>query len=509
MLSILLLSALSLSLGAYSLPQPTPTAPPIVRVAPALHARATTTVWSSVGCYSDAGSHALTATSLNYAGTDVEYCENWCQTRGFSLAGVRNGNQCACDNAIRNGNGVAAASACSLPCAGDSSETCGGGHYLNVYSARAIASTTTTTTATTTAAPSGSWSSAGCYSDAGSHALTATSLNYGGTDVEYCENWCQMRGFSIAGVRNGNQCACDNAIRNGNGPAAASACSLTCAGDSSEICGGGHYVNVYSFKTGTATTPTSTTMTTTSAPTTTAAPTGASTWSSVGCYTDGASHALTATSVNYGATDVEYCESWCQTRGYSVAGVKNGDQCFCDNAIRNNNAPAPTSSCTLACAGNNNEICGGGHFLNIYQYVATGATSTTTTTSASPSSTGWANLGCRVDSDSRALTGPMQQVSTNTVESCEQFCSSQGYIYAGVEYGSQCFCGNTLANGAGGTTASSDCNMACAGNSAETCGGSYRLNLYSHIGATASATSTTMTSTSSAATSTSSGSSTT
>lgn len=47
-------------------------------------------------------------------------------------------------------------------------------------------------------------------------------------------------------------------------------------------------------------------------------------------------------------------------------------------------------------------------------------------------------------------------------------------------------CGNSLQNGGApapdGTTG---CNMACAGNSAETCGGSNRLDLYSHSGSSA------------------------
>ncbi|KAJ3774555.1 hypothetical protein EV361DRAFT_922716 [Lentinula raphanica] len=42
------------------------------------------------------------------------------------------------------------------------------------------------------------------------------------------------------------------------------------------------------------------------------------------------------------------------------------------------------------------------------------------------------------------------------------------------------FCGNTVTNnGATGTVVdSSNCNYKCAGNSAETCGGSWYLNLY-------------------------------
>jgi hypothetical protein len=55
-----------------------------------------------------------------------------------------------------------------------------------------------------------------------------------------------------------------------------------------------------------------------------------------------------------------------------------------------------------------------------------------------------------------------------TVESCIAFCAPD-YIYAGVEYASQCYCDNEIENGATNATLS-DCNMACAGNANETCG---------------------------------------
>jgi len=48
-----------------------------------------------------------------------------------------------------------------------------------------------------------------------------------------------------------------------------------------------------------------------------------------------------------------------------------------------------------------------------------------------------------------------------------------------VEFGNQCFCGDFLNPAAKSTqVADSDCNMPCAGNSSQTCGGSDRMNLY-------------------------------
>ena len=49
----------------------------------------------------------------------------------------------------------------------------------------------------------------------------------------------------------------------------------------------------------------------------------------------------------------------------------------------------------------------------------------------------------------------------------------------GVEYGSQCYCGNTL----GGAAADeADCNMPCAADSTEKCGGPVRMSVYAVAG---------------------------
>ena len=58
------------------------------------------------------------------------------------------------------------------------------------------------------------------------------------------------------------------------------------------------------------------------------------------------------------------------------------------------------------------------------------------------------------------------------------------YAYAGVEYGRECWCGNTLnVAGNSGSTPSknvtdSQCSFTCPGNSTEYCGAGSKLNLY-------------------------------
>ena len=74
-----------------------------------------------------------------------------------------------------------------------------------------------------------------------------------------------------------------------------------------------------------------------------------------------------------------------------------------------------------------------------------------------------------------------------TVESCVAVAKAAGYAYAGVQYGGQCFAGNSL-----GYTLSADgnCNMPCDANQNEICGGTWFNSIYS-TGATSTSSSAT------------------
>lgn len=75
----------------------------------------------------------------------------------------------------------------------------------------------------------------------------------------------------------------------------------------------------------------------------------------------------------------------------------------------------------------------------------------------------------------RTLVGAVTTGASITVESCAAFC--QGFKYFGLEYAGECYCSNTIAS-TGVPATDGRCSMACNGNAAELCGGSYGLNLY-------------------------------
>lgn len=66
-----------------------------------------------------------------------------------------------------------------------------------------------------------------------------------------------------------------------------------------------------------------------------------------------------------------------------------------------------------------------------------------------------------------------------TIENCQDACLSLAYTFAGVEYGSECWCDDELQNDAGpATDGEAKCAMPCNGDSEQMCGGPDRLNLY-------------------------------
>ncbi|KAN0098799.1 WSC domain containing protein, partial [Hyaloscypha variabilis] len=90
---------------------------------------------------------------------------------------------------------------------------------------------------------------------------------------------------------------------------------------------------------------------------------------------------------------------------------------------------------------------------------------------------GYTYEGCYTEATNmRALSDLAYYNDLMTVEDCAAACSS--YTWFGVEYGRECYCGNTLNPGSVPAPAL-DCDFECPGNADETCGAGNRLNMYS------------------------------
>lgn len=115
----------------------------------------------------------------------------------------------------------------------------------------------------------------------------------------------------------------------------------------------------------------------------------------------------------------------------------------------------------------------------------------------------WKFLGCYTDNVSGRALPNGEAVHGGTAvltnELCQSTCLAAGFSIAGTEYGGECCklifkmkltpiddnhfsgCGNSILNGGGpAPNGNVSCDMACNGNSAETCGGSNRLDVYQY-----------------------------
>lgn len=83
-----------------------------------------------------------------------------------------------------------------------------------------------------------------------------------------------------------------------------------------------------------------------------------------GCYVDGAPRVLAGyVGVSEKMTQ-ETCVATCKGRGYAVAGVEYGKECWCGSGVPK--VKAPEGECSMRCAGDESQSCGGGFRLNVW-----------------------------------------------------------------------------------------------------------------------------------------------
>lgn len=219
-------------------------------------------------------------------------------------------------------------------------------------------------------------------------------------------------------------------------------------------------------------------------------------WSYDGCAIDNLNSRTFPIRFADNTMTIEKCIDLCVSEGQTYAGLEYSNECYCGTSI----APARKGNhkCMMPCVGNENQICGGAQRLSVYKKGAidqnvssnskvptttsvkltTPSVSTTTLASTKPSnSANWVPKGCWLDPlNPRALPTKAHLSGKTTNANCIKYCQSKGFKYAGTEYGAECFCGNDISSST--KKPNSDCDMACAGNANEKCGGPGRLTLW-------------------------------
>ncbi len=177
----------------------------------------------------------------------------------------------------------------------------------------------------------------------------------------------------------------------------------------------------------------------------------------------------------------ERCLQSCTDSGYAYAGVQYGNQCFCGNSY-GRYGKLSESSCNMTCSGDSGLVCGGTWANTLYKtasrrdvppMVAPPPPPPPVRSSATPAAT---YLGCFRDTDQRDLNATQWDDGQMTPQRCIRTCADSGFEYAGLQYGSQCFCGNS--HGRFGRIDSSSCSMPCSGNSGLMCGGTWANSVF-------------------------------
>ncbi|KAL0947887.1 hypothetical protein HGRIS_010522 [Hohenbuehelia grisea] len=194
---------------------------------------------------------------------------------------------------------------------------------------------------------------------------------------------------------------------------------------------------------------------------------------SLGCYTaTSVSRTLSAASfTDAGALTVETCRSFCSNGDFSYFGVEYSRECYCDYSIHTPGALTASSECNMPCTGNISQTCGGPNRISLYR------TAGTPEPAVKQRVISWQYQGCFQDIPvTRVLSRRIPLAGENSAEKCTSACKAASYLYAGLEFADECWCGNFL-----GTTPQKpeeDCSLRCTGDHSEICGGSARLTIY-------------------------------
>lgn len=86
-----------------------------------------------------------------------------------------------------------------------------------------------------------------------------------------------------------------------------------------------------------------------------------------GCFAEGNGKlALQGYSFSDGKMTTDMCLSYCNQLGFSLAGARNGNQCYCDSVFQGGQS-LPDSECSIPCAGNSTQRCGDQYTLSLFK----------------------------------------------------------------------------------------------------------------------------------------------
>jgi WSC domain len=182
-------------------------------------------------------------------------------------------------------------------------------------------------------------------------ALSAKSYESGNNmTLENCASYCS--GYKYFGTEYASQCFCGDYLDSTSTNASLADCNMVCTGNPYEYCGAGNRLELYVFPTLAVPPPPS-------------QPAHVGGWNFSSCRTEASGvRALSSSSIAADTMTLESCAAFCS--GYTYFGAEYGRECYCGNTFNQGSTVAPSTDCSMLCAGNSSEYCGAGNRLSVY-----------------------------------------------------------------------------------------------------------------------------------------------
>lgn len=459
--------------------------------------------YTSIGCYTEATNGRALPNGVQTAKKTVQQCVDACKASKYTYAGLEYGGECWCGNAFTAGSVPTAIGDCNMPCNDNATEYCGAGSRLNVYQYAVVSSSVAPSSTSTVS------SSTSSISTSSSTISTSTSTPLNSTSTVSSSTTPSSSTSTVSSGPTGNSTVSSSTVPSTTTVSSAVSSTTTSSSSATPTQTGPVVKDIVS-----------------------------GTWKSQGCWTEPQNRALPDKMYADDNMTLESCAKFCGDNGFPLFGAEYTRECWCGKALDPaSQLAADQTNCNMLCGGDKLEYCGGPGRLNVYKAITASSSSSSTpvapstpptsgggtvggtttnsipagsgnpvgtatqkptaSSSAQPTPTGpakkdvvgtnWQFQGCQTEGNGqRTLNQRTFANDSMTLEACAKFCD--GLTYFGVEYGRECYCGNSLVGGSTLAANQADCNFLCPGDKTEYCGAGNRLELYKWVASGATST---------------------
>ncbi|KAF6822223.1 WSC domain-containing protein-like protein 3 [Colletotrichum plurivorum] len=446
-----------------------------------------------VGCFQDTTNLGRNLqVSVNNAAQQrtntLQQCQGLCLDRGYILSGVQYHQECWCGGNIRNPSTYRDESLnlCTFDCTGDDTQACGGDYgHMSLYAdatqfdipafyrslnAPSSSSSVAVSTASSTRVSSSSVATSSSSSSVVVSSSSASSVSSSSVISSSASTSTVV--FSTA---------VSTTVASSTAGSSSSAILSSSSGVPSSSVAPTTSTSTTSSSTSSSATPSSTIIMSPLNPRMPAIIGGQ--WQYAGCFKDLVDNARLFTGASSASDDMslDKCAAFCSTGApgggaFNYFGVEYGRECYCGWDAQAAKMATAEAECYAPCAGSPIGLCGAGFRLSVYNNTIPSKPPSGPENAARAGD--YELLGCQTEGvNGRALTGNFYGSDDMTSKTCAAFCAKGSWLFMGVEYSRECWCGNSV--NAGSIPAPlKECDMRCQGNQSEFCGGNNRLGLY-------------------------------